>query len=157
GAFWREVIDQVGFNPEPLITEAQIKVGQDYDFFRPISTNKRMKQVRALRAEFGIGREPWWWEWPADPCFCISSTTLRNLVYWLEYSKPRPIEIKRKTPHSENERKEGAKLPFKKNKGLGLYDRRGHRLPQFALTTRRLTSKKPGKTPFLCLKPIASI
>jgi hypothetical protein len=40
----------------------QLRVGQDYDFAREINPNKRIKQVRQVRAEFGIECEPWWLE-----------------------------------------------------------------------------------------------
>ena len=50
------------------------------------------------------------------------------------------------------------KLPYKVNDGLGLYDRRGHLLPESLLP--QLVFRIPkmrSNTPFVCLKPLAGI
>jgi hypothetical protein len=56
-------------NRDSLIAKAwalphslSFRVGQDYDFARPINPNKRIKQIRKIRAEFGIDRDPFWLE-----------------------------------------------------------------------------------------------
>jgi hypothetical protein len=59
-------------------------------------------------------------------------------------------------------KRSGAKLPYKFNGGLGLYDRRGrdlpiHLLPQFDLSIRKLTLKKRRNAPVVCLKPLSGI
>jgi hypothetical protein len=94
---------------------AWLRVGQDYDFARKLSPNKRIRQIRRLRSEFGIAHDPWWLVRPVDPCFSIFCTRKvehmpiydgsaiwvcwdlppQSIVCWLEYDKPRPADIRR--------------------------------------------------------------
>jgi hypothetical protein len=49
------------------------------------------------------------------------------------------------------------RLPYSTNDGLGLYDRRGHRLPQFSLSVDKFIPKKRGNAPEVCLDPLSGI
>jgi hypothetical protein len=54
-------------------------------------------------------------------------------------------------------KRHGKKLPFLKKDGLGLYDRYGNYLPQFAITTDKITIVKCRNAQFLKKFPLASI
>ena len=49
------------------------------------------------------------------------------------------------------------RLPYAANDGLGLYDRRGHPLPQFSLRGGGVVRKNRRNTPIICLRPASSI
>ena len=55
-------------------------------------------------------------------------------------------------------KREGRIVAYRLNNGLGLFDRRGHRLPDYVILCGKITIiRRRQFTPFLCLKPLASI
>jgi hypothetical protein len=112
-----------------------------------------------------------------DPhCFCISVTPFGYLVCWIEGYFVYPFRFTKEAKkrnyltrpvtelERENRRKYYEKYGYKlgtfdnvAKDGLGLYDRRGHRLPQFSLSVDKFIPKKRGNAPEVCLDPLSGI